>query len=228
MKVPYHLAIIIDGNRRWAKERKLPLIEGHRRGLEKVKKIGDWCRKKGVKILTLFTFSTENWSRPKSEVNYLIKLLVGALCRKNVKKLHKDGIKIRVIGQREKFPKYFQEKIKKTEELTQNNKKGILNIALSYGGRAEIVEAVRKIINKKVPINKIDEKLIERNLWTKDEPSPDLIIRTGKVQRISNFLIWQAAYSELYFSEKYWPDFTEGDLDAAFRDYSSRQRRFGK
>lgn len=228
MKVPYHLGIIIDGNRRWARKRKLPIIEGHRRGLEKVKKIGDWCIKRGVKIITLFTFSTENWSRPKSEVNYLIKLLINALGKRNIETIHKKGIKIRVIGQIEKFPKSFQEMAKEAEKLTKNNKKGILNIALSYGGRAEIVESVKKIINAKVPIGKINEKLIERNLWTKDEPSPDLIIRTGNEQRISNFLIWQAAYSELYFSKKYWPDFTEKDLDLAFQDYAKRERRFGQ
>jgi len=227
-KVPCHLAIIIDGNRRWARKRGLPIFEGHRQGLEKVKKIGEWCRKKGVKILTLFAFSTENWQRPKKEINYLIKLLANALCKRNVEKIHKDEIKIRIIGQIEKFPKSFQKIAKEAEKLTQNNKKGILNIALSYGGRADIIESVKKIIRNKISANRINEKLIERNLWTEDEPSPDLIIRTGKEQRISNFLIWQAAYAELYFSDKYWPDFTEKDLDLAFGEYARRERRFGQ
>jgi undecaprenyl diphosphate synthase len=226
-KVPYHLGIIIDGNRRWARKRGLPTFEGHRRGLEKVKKIGEWCRKKGVKILTLFAFSTENWNRPKREVSYLIKLLAGALDKRNVEKAHKEGIVIRVIGQRERLPKTFQKKIKEAEKLTQNNKKGILNIALSYGGRAEILQAIRNIV-KKNPLPEITEDLIEQNLWTSGEPHPDLIIRTAGEQRLSNFFLWQAAYSELYFSEKYWPDFTEKDLDLAFKEYAERERRFGK
>lgn len=227
-KVPYHLGIIIDGNRRWAKERKLPSIEGHRRGLEKVKKIGKWCREKGVKILTLFTFSTENWSRPKREVNYLIKLLSKALDKKNIEEIHRDGIKFKVIGQKERFPEAFQKRIKEAEALTKDNRKGILNIALSYGGRAEIINALKEIIRKGVSINKINENLVEQHLWTSGEPYPELIIRTGGEQRLSNFLIWQAAYSELYFPRKYWPDFTEGDLDKAFEEYVRRQRRFGK
>jgi len=190
MKIPYHLGIIIDGNRRWAKKRGLPAFEGHRKGLEKIKTIGKWCKKRGVKILTLFAFSTENWSRSKTEVQYLMRLLRRA----------------------------FSEK---------NNKEGVLNIAISYGGRAEIIEAVKNI-TKKNPLPEITEDLINQNLWTAGEPDPDLIIRTGDEKRISNFLLWQAAYSELYFSKKYWPDFTEEDLDLAFKDYNRRQRRFGK
>lgn len=226
-KAPYHLGIIIDGNRRWAQKRGLPSFEGHRRGLEKVKEIGKWCKKRGVKILTLFAFSTENWDRSKTEVNYLMKLLGQALAKKNIKEIDKEGIKIQVIGQRGKLPSQLQETIKKAEEITQNNKEGILNIALSYGGRAEIVEAVKKIV-KKNPLSEITEDLISRNLWTAGEPYPDLIIRTAGEQRLSNFLLWQAAYSELYFSEKYWPEFTEKDLDEALRNYAQRQRRFGK
>ena len=225
--VPRHLGIIIDGNRRWAKQNKLPLIEGHRQGSENVKKIGDWCRKKGVKILTLFVFSTENWYRPRNEVKYLMKLLADSLSGDNIGKLHKDGIKVKIIGQRERLPKDLQEKIKEAEKLTGNNKKGILNLALSYGGRVEIVEAVKKILRKKISFSKISEKIFEKNLWTEDEPPLDLIIRTGGEKRISNFLIWQAAYSELYFSDKYWPDFNKKDLEAAFRDYAGRNRRFG-
>jgi len=227
-KVPYHLGIIIDGNRRWARQKNLPLLEGHRQGLENIKKIGDWCRKKGVKILTLFVFSTENWHRPINEVKYLMRLLADSLSKDNVEKLHKDGIKIKIIGQRKNLSKDFQKTIKEAEEITKHNKKGILNLALSYGGRAEIIEAVKRIIRKKISPNKIDEKSFEKNLWTEDEPPLDLIIRTGGEKRISNFLIWQAAYSELYFSNKYWPDFNKKDLEAAFRDYSLRQRRYGR
>jgi len=227
-RIPYHLGIIVDGNRRWAKKNKLPLIEGHRRGFEKVKELGKWCKDKGVKILTLFAFSTENWKRPGNEVHYLMKLIGLSLSRNNIQDIYKDGIKIKIIGQREKLTPGLQKTIEQAEELTRHNKDGILNIALSYGGKAEIVEAIKRIVGRKVPPEKINEKLIDENLWTAGEPHPDLIIRTGGEQRLSNFLIWQAAYSELYFSKKYWPDFTEKDLDEVFDDYGSRQRRFGK
>jgi len=227
-RIPYHLGIIVDGNRRWAKKNKLPLIEGHRRGFEKVKELGKWCKDKGVKILTLFAFSTENWKRPGNEVHYLMKLIGLSLSRNNIQDIYKDGIKIKIIGQREKLTPGLQKTIEQAEELTRHNKDGILNIALSYGGKAEIVEAIKRIVGRKVPPEKLNEKLIDENLWTAGEPHPDLIIRTGGEQRLSNFLIWQAAYSELYFSKKYWPDFTEKDLDEVFDDYGSRQRRFGK
>lgn len=223
-KVPSHLGIILDGNRRWAKERNLPVFEGHRIGLETAKKIIRYAKETGVKVLTLFVFSSENWKRPKIEVNYLMKLLGQALSGNNTKEFDKQGIRVRVIGQRERLSKDLQEKIKETEELTKNNKGMTLNFALSYGGRAEIVEAIKQIIKSKIKPDEITEKTISQNLWTSDL---DLIIRTGKEQRISNFLIWQAAYSELYFFPKYWPDFGEKDLDNAFIDYNNRQRRFG-
>ena len=228
-KVPHHLALIIDGNRRWAKKRGLPVFEGHRRGLEKVKKIVEWCIEKGTKVLTLFAFSTENWSRPKREVNHLMRLLGEALAKKNLKEAHNKGVNIQVIGQRNRLPKFLQKIIEKAENLTKNNKEGVLNIALSYGGRAEIVDAIRKMMkgNPKPP-KRINEKLVEKYLWTANLPHPDLIIRTAGEHRLSNFLLWQAAYSELYFSKKYWPDFTEKDLDKAFKTYANRQRRFGK
>lgn len=222
--IPRHLGVIIDGNRRWARERGLPTLEGHRKGLEKVKELINWCKKRKIKILTIFVFSTENWKRSKFEVDYLMKLAKEAVSS-NLKELHKNRIKVRVIGQKERLPKFLQEAISKAEELTKKNKEMILNFALSYGGRAEIVEAIKNIIKKKIPPEKINEDVVKENLWTSDV---DLIIRTGKEQRISNFLIWQAAYSELYFSPKYWPDFTEKDLDIALADYANRQRRFGK
>jgi len=223
-KIPSHLGIIIDGNRRWAREKGLPAFEGHRKGLAKVKEIIKWSKERGVKILTLFVFSTENWKRTKREVNFLMKLAKSAIAN-NLKELHKQGIKVRIIGQRERLPRFLQETIWKAEELTKDNKKMVLNFALSYGGRAEITEAIKKIIEKKIPPEKITEDVISQNLWTSDL---DLIIRTGEEQRISNFLIWQAAYSELYFCKKYWPAFTEKDLDEAIADYAQRQRRFGK
>jgi len=227
-KIPFHLGIIVDGNRRWAKKRGLPSFEGHRRGLDGINKIGEWCRKRGVKILTLYTFSTENWNRSKKEVSYLMKLLEVALNKKNTKELFQKGIKLQVIGQRERLPKSLQKKIEEAEELTKKSEKGILNLAVSYGGRPEIIQAIKNIIKNKIPANKITEDLINKNLWTANLPEPDLIIRTGGVQRLSNFLTWQSIYSELYFTEKYWPEFTEKDLDEALLDYSYRQRRFGR
>ena len=224
-KIPHHLGIIIDGNRRWAKERGLPALEGHRRGLERLKELIDWSKERGIKVLTLFVFSTENWKRSKVEVNYLTRLFGQALSKKNIQKIHQEGIKIRVIGQRERLPGSLQKTIKDVEELTKNNKGMVLNFALSYGGRAEIVEAIKNVIKKKIPLEKITEDMISQNLWTSDV---DLIIRTGKEQRISNFLIWQAAYSELYFCPKYWPEFSEKDLDRALQQYACCQRRFGK
>jgi len=223
-KAPNHIGIIVDGNRRWAKERGLPDFWGHKKGLEKVRKVIRWVGERGIKILTLFVFSTENWKRSKREVDYLMKLAHSTI-NDNLKELHKEGIKVRVIGQRERLPDFLQRSIEKAEALTKNNKEMTLNFALSYGGRAEIVEATRNIIKKKIPPERINEELIKENLWTSDV---DLIIRTGKEQRISNFLIWQAAYSELYFSPKYWPDFTEKDLNEILADFSRRQRRFGK
>lgn len=227
-KIPNHLGIIIDGNRRWAKEKGLLAFEGHRRGLDNVKKIGEWCRKRGIKILTIYTFSTENWNRSKIEVNFLMKLFAKALCNQNIKELIQKGIKLKVIGQKERLPKFLQKRINEAEKLTKNGKEGILNLAISYGGKPEIIQAVKNIVKKKIPANNITEDLINQNLWTAGLPEPDLIIRTGGEQRLSNFLTWQSAYSEFYFAKKYWPEFTEKDLEKAILDYSLRQRRFGK
>lgn len=222
--VPNHLGVILDGNRRWARERGLPAFEGHRRGLKKVKELIDWVKNRGIKILTIFVFSIENWKRPKREVNFLMRLAQKALSN-DFKELNEKGIRVKMIGQKEKLPPFLQKSIEEIEELTKNNKETDLNFALSYGGRDEIVEAMKKIFKKKILAEKITEEIIKENLWTSDV---DLIIRTGKEQRISNFLIWQSAYSELYFCPKYWPDFTERDLDKALQNFASRQRRFGK
>lgn len=227
-KIPFHLGIIVDGNRRWARERGLPTFEGHRKGLEKLTKIGEMTLEKGVKVLTLYVFSTENWKRTKTEVNYLMGLFGKSLSKKNVKELQQKGIKLQVIGQKERLSKTLQRKIKEAERMTKNNKKGILNLAISYGGRAEIIQAVKNIIEKKISLDKINEDLINQNLWTAGLAYPDLIIRTGGAQRLSNFLTWQSAYSEFCFIKKYWPDFTAKDLDKILADFSSRQRRFGK
>lgn len=222
--IPHHLGVILDGNRRWAQENGLPVFEGHRRGAEKVKELINWSKERGVKILTLFIFSSENWKRSPKEVSFLMNLLKRILNQKYIQKVHQERMKMKVIGQRERLPKSLQKRIKEIEELTKNNKKMVLNFALSYGGRAEIVEAIKNIIKKKISPEKITEEIISENLWTSDL---DLLIRTGKEQRISNFLIWQSAYSELHFCQKYWPAFTEKDLDDALADYAQRQRRFG-
>ena len=222
--IPYHLGLILDGNRRWAEERGLPAQEGHRRGSKKLEELIQWVKERGVKILTIFVFSTENWQRPKREVDFLFGL-AKRMVNNSLEKLNRQKIKVRVIGQREKLPESLKTAITKAEKLTQNNQEMTLNFALSYGGRAEIVEAIKNIIQKKFSPDKITEEVISQNLWTSEL---DLLIRTGKEQRLSNFLIWQAAYSELYFSQKYWPDFTEKDLDEALQDFVQRQRRFGK
>lgn len=223
-KILHHLGIIMDGNRRWAREKGLPVFEGHRKGIEVLQKIVRCCKKKDIKTLTLFAFSTENWRRSQKEVNFLMKLIKKALDQ-DFKKFSKEGIKVKIIGQRDRLPKILQSSFKEVEESTKHNQVMTLNIALSYGGRAEIAEAMKNIIEKKIPPEKITEKTISQNLWTSDL---DLLIRTGKEQRLSNFLIWQAAYAELYFSEKYWPDFTEKDLDKALEDFNKRQRTRGR
>jgi len=223
--IPQHLGIILDGNRRWAKERGLPTLEGHRRGQKAVEKAIKACKDRGIKILTLFVFSTENWQRSSKEVSYLMKLLNTALDKKNIQKFSKEGIRIKIIGERNKFSDELKWRIGEAERITKGNDVMTVNMALSYGGRAELTQAIKNIVEKKIPPEKITEEVISRNLWTSDV---DLIIRTGKAQRISNFLIWQAAYSELYFCPKYWPDFNEKDLDEALADYANRQRSFGK
>ena len=227
-EIPYHLGIIIDGNRRWAKQRGLSSFDGHKKGLDNVLEIGDYCLKKGVKILTLYCFSAENWKRTPKEVGYLMRLFLVTLNRENIKKFNENKVKLRIIGQREKLPKPLQRKIKIAEKLTKNNGKGTLNLAISYGGRPEIIEAIKKIIGQKISASKITENLINNNLWTKGLPDPDLIIRTGGERRLSNFLTWQSIYTELYFIDKFWPEFTKKDIDKALEDYANRYRRFGK
>lgn len=218
----------MDGNRRWAKDRGLPTLEGHRRGYSKVKKVGKWCKQRGVKVLTLWAFSTENWKRSKEEVDYLMNLLCFALSDGEVNELDKDGIRLQVIGQKERLSEKLQGLIIKAEERTKDNKEGILNLAISYGGRADVLEAVKKMVEKGVSSQEISEEMIGQNLWTAGLPDCDLIIRTSGELRTSGFLIWQAAYAELYFCKNHWPDFSEKDLDEALADYARRQRRFGK
>jgi len=233
MHIPNHIVLFPDGNRRWAKERGLQTLEGHKKGYENLLNFVEWCKNRGVKILTAFGFSTENWNRSEEEVNYLMKLLEIGLIE-NIEKNTKDerwkklGVKLKVIGQIERLPQSLQEVIKRTEESTKNNNQIQLNLAISYGGKWDILNAVKKIISDKIPAEKINEELFESYLSTAGLPSPDFIIRAGGEKRMSNFVLWQAAYSELYFCPKYWPDFTEKDLDEALAEFDQRQRRFGK
>jgi len=225
--VPQHIVLFPDGNRRWAKQKGLLSLEGHKQGYNNLLNFAEWCKKRGVKVFTAFGFSTENWNRSEEEVTYLMKLLEGCLID-NLDRYNKDGVRVRVIGQRDRLPKSLQEAIIKTEDATKNNQNLFLNLAISYGGKWDILNAVKKIIKEGIPEDKIGEKLFESYLSTAGLPSSDLIIRAGGEMRMSNFVLWQAAYSELYFCPKFWPDFTEQDLDLALKEFDRRSRRFGK
>jgi undecaprenyl diphosphate synthase len=227
--IPKHIALYLDGNRRWAKERNLPPLKGHLEGYKNLIRFCEWSKERNIKILTVFGFSTENWKRTKREVSYLMKLFEKSLLnKKNIIKFQQERVKIKIIGEKQKLSKSLQEAIINIENLTKNNKNLQMNIALNYGGRWDILQAVQKIIKKKISVKKITESLIEQSLSTTTLPAPDLIIRAGGEQRLSNFLLWQTAYSELYFSKKLWPNFDEKELDKVIQEYASRQRRFGK
>lgn len=226
--LPTHIAFIVDGNRRWAKKRGLSTFEGHRRGFELMKKVINWCLEKDIRILTFYIFSTENWKRSHEEVDYLInRLFARELFKKHVEVLKKQNIKIIFSGRKYPLTKSFQKAMKDIMRSSKNNSAGIVNFALNYGGRPEIVDAIKKIIKKKIPSQKIDEDLVKKNLYAPELSYPDLMIRTSGEKRLSNFLLWQLAYTELCFLKKNWPDFMERDLEKALRDYSRRKRRFG-
>ena len=229
--VPKHIAIIMDGNGRWAKERGLPRIAGHREGINSVREITRICGEIGVKYLTLFTFSTENWNRPKREVKALMTLLLSTI-KKEIKELHKNNVKFSTIGDISILPKSTEKGIKKGIELTFNNSGLNLILALNYGSRQEILSAVNNIIsdiNKKdIEIDSIDENIFSSYLYTNNCPDPDLLIRTSGELRISNFLLWQSAYTEMYLTDTYWPSFRENELFQAILDFQNRERRFGK
>ena len=227
MNIPNHIVLFPDGNRRWAKQRGITSLEGHLAGKKKFDDFLHWCKNKGVKTITVFGFSTENWNRPPEEVDYLMKLLEKYLGQ-GLGNFNKEGVKVKIIGQKEKLPKSLQKIIKEVEEFTKNNNKFHLNLAVNYGGKWDILNAFKKIVEEKIPADQIDEKLLENYLSTAGLANPDLIIRAGGEMRMSNFVLWQAAYSELYFSPKLWPDFTEQDIDMALAEFDRRQRRFGK
>ena len=225
--LPQHIAIILDGNRRWAREKGMPAVRGHEYGAKTLDKIVEHCLKVGIKHLTVYVFSTENWKRTKFEVNALMVLLEKYLKDKG-SEMAEQGIRLTLFGEKSRLPKTVQGELNKILKQTKSNKKLHLNLALNYGGRSEITEAVKKINSKKISSSKITEKLIADNLYSVGQPDPDLVIRTGGEMRLSNFLLWQVAYSELYFIKKYWPAFTPRDLDRAIEEWQRRQRRFGK
>ncbi len=225
-KIPQHIVLFPDGNRRWAKKKGLPSLKGHQQGYKNILEFSNWCKERGVKVLTAFGFSTENWKRSKQEVNYLMSLAeVGLL--ESLKQFQKDDVRVKIIGDRTNLPKSLIKAINLIEDATKNNKKLHLNLAISYGGKWDILNAAKQIVKNNISPEKISEKVFESYLSTAGLLDPDLIIRAGGEKRLSNFVLWQAAYAELYFSEKLWPDFSEKDLDEAFEEFDRRQRRFG-
>ncbi|MFQ5811794.1 MAG: isoprenyl transferase [Anaerolineae bacterium] len=225
-KVPYHLAIIMDGNGRWARSRGLPRLAGHRAGTENIRRILEACVEHGIKILTLYAFSTENWGRPNAEVRGIMRILEQTIDRE-LPELHQNGVQLRHIGRLEGIAEKLRQKVHEAIELTKDNDRIILNVAFNYGGRTEIVDAVRRIVESGVAPDRLDEELFGQYLYTVGLPDPDLIIRTAGELRMSNFLIWQGAYAEYYATLTYWPDFDEEELHSALLEYSNRERRFG-
>lgn len=224
--VPSHVAIIMDGNGRWAKKRGLPRLAGHRAGTENLRRILRACVEFGIDVLTIYAFSTENWGRPEAEVKGLMRILEDVIDRE-LPELHKEGVQLRHLGDLSAISPALQRKVLQAIELTRENNRLILNVAFNYGGRAEIVHAVQQIVRNGHPADEVDEELISRYLYTGGLPDPELIIRTSGELRISNFLLWQAAYAEYYAAPVFWPDFDKEELRKALIQYSKRDRRFG-
>lgn len=231
LTIPNHVAIIMDGNSRWAKSRKLPLKIGHKTGSENVRKISEHCIELGVKYLTIYAFSSENWDRPEEEVSYLMQLMENYL-DKETKPLMEKGVKIVISGDLTKLSASVKSKIKSVEKQTENNTSLVLNVAFSYGSRQEIVHATKNIAlavsEGKITVDAINEDMICNHLYHPEIPDPDLLIRTAGDVRVSNFLLWQLAYSELYFTEVFWPDFKQSHLITAIEQFNQRERRYGK
>lgn len=230
-KVPRHIAIIMDGNGRWARERGLPRIFGHQAGIESVREIVRACGEVGIDALTLYVFSVENWERPREEVRGLMGML-RELLRKEVRELDKNNVRLMSIGRRDLLPKVVQEELARAIKALEKNTGLVLNLALSYGGRAEIVEAARRIGKEvregRLDTAELDEKTFAKHLYAPELPDPDLLIRTAGEMRVSNFLLWQIAYAELYVTDVLWPDFRRPNLLTAIEDYQKRERRFGR
>lgn len=221
-----HLAIIMDGNGRWARQRNLPRLAGHKAGTDNLHRILRACKDQGIKVVTLYAFSTENWSRPQDEVSGLMKILESSI-EKELEELHREGVQIRHIGRADRIPFGLYQKIQKAIQYTSVNNELILNVAMNYGGRAEIVDAVKNMLADGIDPNSVDEKTLAKYLYTCDLPDPDLIIRTSGEYRVSNFLIWQGAYAEYYITDVFWPDFDERELQKALDHFSRRERRYG-
>lgn len=230
MIIPKHVAIIMDGNRRWAKKRGLPTQLGHSEGANTLEKMADICEDLGIKYLTVYAFSTENWKRSEEEVDHLMKLLAKHI-KDFDKRIKNRNVRFRLVGEISRLNKDLQNGIREIEERTKNNTGLTVNIAINYGGRAEIAIATQKIAedvkNDKIKIEDINEELIYKYLQTKESPDPDLLIRTGGEQRLSGFLLWQSSYSELYFTDVLWPDFDKKELEKAIEEFNNRKRNFG-
>jgi len=226
-KIPAHVAIIMDGNGRWALERGLPRLSGHKAGTENLREVIEACAEFGIKYLTIYAFSTENWNRPDEEIQGLMRIFRTMLDRE-LNNLHKNGVQLRHIGRMDGIDKKLQQKVQEAIKLTQGNQTLILNVAFNYGGRDEILQAVKKIVASGENIEDLDDDLFSKYLFTAGSPDPDLIIRTSGEFRISNFLIWQGAYAEWYFTPTFWPDFNKEELYQALLAYNERDRRYGK
>ncbi len=224
--IPTHVGFILDGHRRWAKERGLPLMEGHRAGYNNFKTIGLAALERGVRYVSAYVWSRENWQRSTEEVDYIMKLLVW-VAKHELDEIHSRGVRIRIVGNEDRLSKEVLSLIRAAEEKTANNTKGTLALCLNYGGHQEIVDAAKAITEANLQPEEITEQTITEHLYAPDIPAIDLIIRSSGEKRLSGFMLWRAAYAELYFIDKKWPDFTEADLDAAFAEYAQRQRRFG-
>jgi len=224
--VPGHVAIIMDGNGRWAGQRGMERLEGHRAGTENIRRIIEGCVELGVEILTLFAFSTENWRRPETEVNGLFEILAFVIDRET-EDLHRNGVRLCHLGRLDGLPEVLQERVRYAVDLTRQNTRLTVNVAFNYGGRDEIVEAARRLMRAGVDPESLDEETFSAHLYTGGMRDPDLIIRTAGEMRLSNFLIWQAAYAEYWSTSLFWPDFGKPELEQAVRDFGNRQRRFG-
>jgi undecaprenyl diphosphate synthase len=225
--IPRHVAIIMDGNGRWATKRHLPRVAGHRAGVNALRRIVECCPDLGVKILSVYAFSTENWGRPREEVDALMRIFWETI-RSDLEKLHREGVRLRHLGRLEELTADIQEAVKYSVELTKNNDRVLLNVCFNYGGRAELVDAIRQMLLDGVNPQDVNEELVSNYLYTRGLPDPDLVIRTASEMRLSNFLIWQSAYSEYYATPTLWPDFSREDFIEALQAYSRRQRRFGR
>ena len=225
--IPRHIAIVMDGNRRWARARHLPAIAGHRAGVETIRRTLRAARERGVEYLTLYSFSTENWSRDEEEVRGLMALLEETI-RRETDSLVRDDVRLQVIGRLHELSPGLQKAIVGAVAATAKCAHGVMTLAFNYGGRAEIVDAVRRIAHDKLAPDAIDEAAIASRLYAPDHPDPDLLIRTGGELRVSNFLLWEVAYSEMWATQVLWPDFSVADLDAALASYAERERRFGR